>query len=137
MTRTEVRMSQNPPQIWLERHPQNRRLLNRVYLPFGGSSTDPPFIGLAGDPVAADAVKAAGAHLWMHMAANPDIQQALAVALGAGAGQSYPLFPIVDTDLADGLPWETLYDPVVGFLALDRRWPIARVPIRSIPIPLA
>ena len=77
----------------------------------------------------AETVKCVGELLFQGLSSHPFVKPALTLALAAGPGEPAPLYIRVDSDLADRLPWETLYDTNGQFLALDpsQRWPIGRI----------
>lgn len=60
-------------------------------------------------------------------AAHPAIRQALEDLLRAPAHQRRPLYFHIQADEAERFWWEALFDAKKGFLALDARWPIARM----------
>ncbi|GAA2515848.1 CHAT domain-containing protein [Pilimelia columellifera] len=80
-------------------------------------------------------VLARGAELHRRLCAHPPIRDGLgamsATPLGAGAA---PLYFRVVAAAADALPWEELYADDHGFLALDPRWPVARIARRARPV---
>jgi hypothetical protein len=67
-----------------------------------------------------------GTYLLDKLSSHPGVKQALTALLGAGADTSQPLY-IQMSQAAEAVPWETLFASG-AFLALDRRWPIARMP---------
>lgn len=75
-----------------------------------------------------DAVRAHGqALLEKLMQAHPAVNGALADVLKTPFQQKHALYFHVMTDEAERLYWETLCDAQGNFLALDARWPIARM----------
>ena len=74
------------------------------------------------------AVEAHGLTLSSKLAtAHPAIQQALDSLLRTPVHQRSPLYFYIQADEAERFWWEALCDPQKGFLALDARWPIARM----------
>lgn len=71
-------------------------------------------------------VSQAGQWLYGLLAANQSVERALQLALSVN-GEQYPIYIEIRSDRADELPWETLFNPNGSFLALDQRWPIARI----------
>jgi len=57
------------------------------------------------------------------------------MALASTPDKVAPLYIHLNSDKIEGLPWETLYSPVGDFLALDSRWPIARIADSSAMLP--
>lgn len=51
----------------------------------------------------------------------------------APASEPVSLYFEVGSESADRLPWEELYAPAAGFVALDRRWPVARIASQARP----
>lgn len=74
-----------------------------------------------------DAVKAHGKTIFTRLQAHPAICSALKHVLRTPHGQVHALYFKIDVIDAEQLCWETLYDDQGRFLALDHRWPIARM----------
>jgi hypothetical protein len=87
----------------------------------------PPFSDLRDGAGVAEPVKAAGSALFQSLAHHPAVSQAIGTALTQGPGGSSPIYVFVESARADLLPWECLFDEDKGFLALDPRWPVARL----------
>jgi hypothetical protein len=66
-----------------------------------------------------------GEYIMNALVAHPDIKEAIKQQLSRGEDEMQPLLIRVPIE-AEGLPWETLFANE-SFLALDRRWPIARL----------
>ncbi len=74
-----------------------------------------------------DVVRRLGELLFRGLADHEEIMRALTLALAVPPDDVAPLYIRIDSDLADRLPWETLFHGDEGFLVLDRRWPIGRI----------
>jgi len=74
-----------------------------------------------------NSVESVGRQLYDSLLAQPAIKQELGQAMQAAQDSEHPIYFYLDPAEADRLPWETLHDAREGFLALDRRWPIARL----------
>ena len=74
-----------------------------------------------------DAVKAYGQKIFTLLKTHPAIRSALDYALLASHGQVHAIYFKVDVNDAERLCWETLCNEHGQYLALDRRWPIARM----------
>jgi hypothetical protein len=74
-----------------------------------------------------DAVKAHGQMIFSKLNDHQAIKSALEFALHAPPGQVHSIYFKVDVNDAERLCWETLCNDQGKFLALDRRWPIARM----------
>ncbi|MEK6374290.1 MAG: CHAT domain-containing protein [Acidobacteriota bacterium] len=73
------------------------------------------------------AVQTHGRAIFDKLGTHAAIKQAFTVLLGIKAPQIRSLYFHLVADEAERLSWETLCDPTGTFLALDRRWPIARM----------
>lgn len=78
-------------------------------------------------PPDAEGVRKVGEMLLQELTAHPGVRQALDVALTDGSGAPWPIYLRLGSDEAAVLPWETLFHERSSFLALDGRWPIARI----------
>jgi hypothetical protein len=74
-----------------------------------------------------DSVKCAGMRLFETLARHPAVSAAITGALAIPQEGIAPLYIHLNADRVEGLPWESLYVPPGMFLALDARWPIARI----------
>ncbi len=99
----------------------------RALYDFGCTENDPPFMQMSQGLLAPDIVKCAGTHLFENLSKHPAVKDAVTMALANTPEKVAPLYVYLNAEKAEGLPWETLYTPVGNFLALDRRWPIARI----------
>jgi CHAT domain-containing protein len=86
-----------------------------------------PFAELRNGAPLAEGVRVAGASLYTALSQHPAVLQAFATALTQMQGGESPICILLESANADLLPWESLYENVNGFLALDSRWPIARL----------
>jgi CHAT domain len=102
---------------------------------FGCAENDPPFMQMSQGLLAPDVVKCAGTHLFENLSKHPAVKDAVTMALASTPDKVAPLYVYLNAEKAEGLPWETLYTPVGNFLALDRRWPIARIADSSAMFP--
>lgn len=84
---------------------------------------------------APDAVKTYGQTIFSRLKTHPAIRSALDMALLAPHDQVRPLYFKVDVNDAERILWETLCDDQGQFLALDRRWPIARIADSVVDLP--
>jgi hypothetical protein len=75
----------------------------------------------------ADAVRAYGRLLFQRLSTHPSVQKAIEWVLAATPDQENALYFSVTAQDAERLYWETIYSEDCAFLALDRRWPIARM----------
>jgi hypothetical protein len=90
--------------------------------PFPYSTTDPiPAAFQAG----AGRVDEIGGYMMDALSQHPAVKQAIEQQLSGGEDATRPLLVRVPIE-AESLPWETLFANG-SFLALDRRWPIARL----------
>lgn len=73
-------------------------------------------------------VQARGQELIRLLQRHEPVKQALKITLAQPpASPPQPIYFRVVSPQADELPWECLYDPRQGFIALDPRWPLARI----------
>jgi hypothetical protein len=72
-------------------------------------------------------VSQVGEYLVEKLRSHPAVRQALDGLLAAAQGAAASPLYIRLTPDAEGLPWESLFDRNARFLALDRRWPVARM----------
>lgn len=73
-------------------------------------------------------LQAAGLALFTALGSNVAVASALTDALQVGPSDCRPIFVHIQSDAADLVPWEMLHHgPPNDFLALDARWPIARI----------
>jgi len=87
----------------------------------------PPYSNLQ-DPVPAGAVSQAGIALYQQLTGHKAIAAHFNTVFGDTSNDPpRPIGMQVDSVAADSLPWETLCLPGGEFLALDRRWPVARL----------
>lgn len=86
-----------------------------------------PFAELRNGAPLAEGVRVAGASLYTALSQHPAVLQAFTTALTQMQGGKSPICIYLESANADLLPWECLYENVNGFLALDSRWPIARL----------
>lgn len=101
--------------------------------PLRARPTDEPYAKLTGGH--ARIVKDCGEALCKELSANERIAYSLAVM----AGQPHVATPVLvklESPITENLPWEALYDQACDFLALQPRWPIARLSSSSqLPTP--
>jgi hypothetical protein len=72
--------------------------------------------------------KARGQELATILRRHPPVKQAIGMALAElPTAAPAPIYFRVASSSADELPWEELFVTPVGFVALDRRWPIGRI----------
>jgi hypothetical protein len=87
-----------------------------------------PFRELVDGRLLPEVVKRVGTRLYLRLSAHPAAGPALVEALTTTRPPSTaPLYVRVEGAEAEMLPWEMLCSPGQGFLALDERWPIARM----------
>ena len=75
----------------------------------------------------AEAVRLHGQNIFARLERHPAVQNALQGLLQTPSQQIRSLYFQLDVADAERLCWETLCDDQGRFLALDRRWPIARI----------
>ncbi len=75
-----------------------------------------------------DRVQRAGQEVYRLACCHPGVKHAIDAAVAGDA--TYPIF-VSSVDPAEAFPWEALYHPGSGFLALQDRWPIARLAGRA------
>ncbi|MFJ3728477.1 CHAT domain-containing protein [Streptomyces sp. NPDC090045] len=108
---------------------------DQVLLKLEDAPTDIPGLGEhavtdVSDPPGGTIVER-GKALLDRLALHPAVGQGLAAVLALPPGAAPgPLYFHMLSSHADRLPWELLFDPVHGFCALDRRWPIVRIAAR-------
>jgi hypothetical protein len=78
-------------------------------------------------PWVPDLVEQVGQALCDSLRAQPAIQRDFVTRLALNGPVAAPIYLRVDPPDVDEWPWEALSDKNAGFLALERRWPIARV----------
>ena len=103
---------------------------NRSYVLDCRQSLPPlSYVADAAQPLPADGgpVELAGGEIYQRLAHHPGIRDALTRASHTPAGQVHPIRIATNTGDAELLPWEVLFLAGGGFVALDPRWPIARV----------
>jgi hypothetical protein len=93
---------------------------------FGSIPLSPAVVQMGQGQLAPKVVSQAGRWLYDLLAKNSSVKQGLDLAL-AGGDDQFPIYIEIRSDHADELPWETLFSPNRSFLALDQRWPIARI----------
>ena len=86
-----------------------------------------PFMELLNGLPLANGVREAGSKLYDALYKHPAVKQAIDAALTTLYGSESPIYVLLDSATADQLPWECLYEQTNGFLALDGRWPVARL----------
>lgn len=81
------------------------------------------------NPPQPQAVMNAGRLLYEKLHKHPPVARALDQALQSNQNTTAPLYILLEDgrNAADALPWEALYTPQFGFLALDDRWPVGRI----------
>ncbi len=105
---------------------------------FDCTTNEQAFLQMHQLPPTADEVKSAGRRLFEALEKHPAVKDAITAALMLPQESVAPLYIYlnVDNDQIEGLPWESLYAAPPGmFLALDTRWPIARVADSSAIVP--
>lgn len=129
MARTVVSIFSNPindqVNFNLEHAPGNFANARELYA-FECTENDPPFVQIRQGLLDPDIVQCAGERLYTNLSSHPAVREAIAMALAITPDKVAPLYIYLTSDKAEGLPWETLY-AAGNFLALDRRWPIARI----------
>jgi len=78
-------------------------------------------------PPSSDVVKRVGEQLLQKLILHPAVGRAIDAALDDGSGVLCPIYLRLSSEEAAAFPWETLFDQRKEFLALDGRWPIARI----------
>ena len=78
-------------------------------------------------PWSPNLVEQVGTALCESLKQQPAIQTDFATRLTLTGPVEAPIYLWLDPPEVDDWPWEALSDPGAGFLALERRWPIARV----------
>ncbi len=81
------------------------------------------------DPPSGDNMREVGETLLDRLGRHPAVAEAVSYALKQTPPDgSCPLYlRLIGSETAAEYPWETLFDPEKGFLALQDRWPIARI----------
>jgi hypothetical protein len=74
-----------------------------------------------------DAVRAHGRLIFQKLRTHPSVQKAMDWLLTATAEEEKALYFSLTAQDAERLCWEAIYSEDCQFLALDRRWPIARM----------
>lgn len=115
--------------------PGNFQDAEKLY-PFVCTEDDSPFIQMSQGLLDPDVVKCAGTRLFELLSNHTAVKDAMTLALAAPLDKVAPLYVYLKSGQAEGLPWETLYVPQAKFLALDSRWPIARIAgsLRAVPV---
>jgi hypothetical protein len=75
----------------------------------------------------ADAVRAHGRLIFQKLSTHPSVQKAIEWVLTATPEEEKALYFSLTAQDAERLCWEAIYSEDCEFLALDRRWPIARM----------
>ena len=74
------------------------------------------------------AVRDVGETLLGRLGEHPAVADAMSKAMGIAPTDCCPLYlRLIGSESAGEYPWETLFAPEQGFLALEGRWPIARI----------
>lgn len=81
---------------------------------------------------APEAVRAYGQKIFAALAQHPTLQAAIQDLLSAPPQQPHSLYFCIEEREAERLYWEALCDDKGRFLALDARWPIARMPYQPV-----
>ncbi|WP_028998728.1 CHAT domain-containing protein [Azohydromonas australica] len=86
-----------------------------------------------------DAVRARGRKVRDSLSQHPGVAQVLGLLYATPVGQRQPLYLMLSESEAEQFCWETLCDPKDHFIALDSRWPVARIidPMNGIARPPA
>jgi hypothetical protein len=80
------------------------------------------------DPPSGDNMREVGSLLLEQLGSHPAVADAVRNALMTPTDECCPLYVrLVGSEQAGEYPWETLFDARSGFLALEGRWPIARI----------
>jgi hypothetical protein len=81
------------------------------------------------DPPSGDNMREVGEMLLIRLGQHPAVADAVRYALQQTPPNGCcPLYMrLIGSETAGEYPWETLFDPGSGFLALEGRWPIARI----------
>jgi hypothetical protein len=74
-----------------------------------------------------DAVRAHGRLIFQKLSTHPSVQKAIEWVLAAAPEEEKALYFSLTAQDAERLCWEAIYSEDCEFLALDRRWPIARM----------
>jgi hypothetical protein len=77
-------------------------------------------------PFTANSVQDVGSRIFEELCKNAAIKAAIGDALNAKINSVRPIYIDTETVRAESICWEALWDTTKSFLALDRRWPIAR-----------
>jgi hypothetical protein len=79
------------------------------------------------DPPSGENMRTVGQALLVELGQHEATQAALAYALLTPPDECCPVYlDLEGSETAAALPWEALFEPGAGFLALEDRWPIAR-----------
>ncbi len=106
--------------------PNNFQDAEKLY-PFVCTEDELPFTQMSQGLLHPDVVKCAGARLFELLSKHTAVRDAMRLSLTAPVDKVVPLYIYLKSDQTEGLPWETLFTPQANFLALDSRWPIARI----------
>jgi len=80
------------------------------------------------DTPAGENIREVGEELLGRLGQHPAVAAAVQNALQIPQNQICPLYMrLIGSEKAAEFPWETLFEPGNGFLALEGRWPIARI----------
>jgi hypothetical protein len=80
------------------------------------------------EPPSGDNMVEVGRELLDRLGRHPALAEAFRNALQTPQNQTCPFYVrLIGSETAAEFPWETLFDPGNGFLALEGRWPIARI----------
>jgi len=79
------------------------------------------------------AVQAHGTILRQKLSQHPGVAAALSNVLSTPLSARHPIYFQLQAGVAERLRWETLWDDKEQFLALDSRWPIARIAESTAP----
>jgi hypothetical protein len=115
---------QNKPQMFLfepQNHPSARKGVTLNFI-----NTQQFLDWKQGVPVDS-LVQMAGDQLYQSLMSHPAIGLEFGQVAQTLHGDQHPIYFYLDPPEIDELPWETLHDAKNGFLALDARWPIARL----------
>lgn len=80
------------------------------------------------------AVQAHGTILRQKLSTHPGVAMALLNVLSTPLSARHPVYFQVQASVAERLRWEALWDDNEQFLALDSRWPIARIAEPTVPL---
>ena len=113
------------PRVSLEEpatHPDATKGLDLNYLPLAGL-----FNLMKTGPCLPDVVEQVGKTLYNLIGRHPAIAADFVTRFDPGNQNEGPIYLRLESEDVENLPWEALNEVRNGFIAMDRRWPIARL----------